>query len=362
MRPGGPTQDRLSHVLGPRLAAWIGPDPLRPRPQRPPRDRHVVRQHRMIPTRMTSILADEPDAAAEEAMRESALSLSRAIADRVREVETGRKTRPKPELASAHGAGGSDPSRWAIGEAGRELQGAAGRAAAGILRGGVAAGRAAGLDDAADNLEHFLDGTGENRTLTPEEAARRGPFRRGVAENRRRFEKAFLRDRTDVDSEDFAPEFEYRRRLLAMKDGDMVDLPIGPKKASKPRDEFNYDIRTEDNLARGDVDEALATGSSKIRSTADDGFTAVRVGDRIIVWGAVTHRWDDDYDFHDVGSGALGNLARHGGARTYQNRFGRTEHVTAAFDIVDGELTPDYFDWRDAADDPVSGDDLAEAE
>ena len=77
-------------------------------------------------------------------------------------------------------------------------------------------------------------------------------------------------------------------------------------------------------------------------------FTATRKGDIITLHGEVVHDWSDAYDFHDGSDGWIGAPARdHGGAREFENTAEWRQTLTATFKIVDGELVPQDFVWRD---------------
>ena len=77
-------------------------------------------------------------------------------------------------------------------------------------------------------------------------------------------------------------------------------------------------------------------------------FTATRKGDIITLHGEVVHDWSDAYDFHEGSDGWIGEPARdHGGAREFTTQAKWCQTLTATFKILDGELVPQDFVWRD---------------
>ena len=179
-----------------------------------------------------------------------------------------------------------------------------------------------GLDNAADNLDHFLEGSGQDRIIPRDEARKRDPVIEGERKNQKRFLSGFTEDHLSGQNPD--SRFEYRSHLLAMQDGQTLQLPAGPAEATKPRDFYDSNRTTRENLKLWEVDEALASGSSTFSSKAQNGFVATRRGDRIVLEGTVTHEWNDPYDFHGptdkTSGGPLPEAARDfGDAREYKN-------------------------------------------
>lgn len=251
-----------------------------------------------------------------------------------------------------------NPTAWAIGKAGEQIAGtpehikkgvenAEGVAAEGILGAASSVGRGLGLDQAADNLDHFLEGSGKDQTFTRDQARAREHIREAEAKNRKRFEDGFLEDRITNRKDQKNPNmFEYRNHLLQMKDGDTIKLPEGPNDISEPRDHYDANNRSWDHLMNGRLDDMLAYGSESFTSNATDGFTAKREGDIITITGTVTHNWDDNYDFHGGSSSLLPEAARdHGSAREYRNSATWQQDLTATLRIEGGKLKPESFIW-----------------
>ena len=266
---------------------------------------------------------------------------------------------PKSQETGVQVAGEwSNPTAWAIRTAGEQIAGtpehikksvenAEGVAAEGILGAASSVGRGLGLDQAADNLDHFLEGSGKDQTFTRDQARAREHIREAEAKNRKRFEDGFLTDRLG-DKDRRNDIYEYGSYLKNLKDGDIVKLPQGPAKKGDPKDVFDVDRSSWDHLKNLKIDDALAYGSEKIASKAYDGFTAKREGDTITIEGTVTHEWGDDYDFHGGSSSLLPETARdHGSAREYRNSAIWQQDLKATFKIKEGKLEPEAFVWTD---------------
>lgn len=250
-----------------------------------------------------------------------------------------------------------NPTVWAFRQAAEQAAGAAtqapskvaGATAHGILASTASIGRALGLDNAADNLDHFLEGTGRLRHIPRDEARQRAVVQSSEHLNKRRFEKAFLLDRvSSMNRSENRPEFEYRSRLLDMRDGDTIRVPAGPPNKTAPRDVYDH-VRTPEQLLRArNFDEALATGHSQFSSEAKDGFTAKRDGNRIVVEGIVTHSWIDTYDFDGGFESDLPETARdHGTAKEYANSTVYRQKLRTEFIVKHGELEPRSYQWTD---------------
>ncbi|NMM45870.1 hypothetical protein HH303_15340 [Rhodospirillaceae bacterium KN72] len=259
----------------------------------------------------------------------------------------------------------ANPTAWAFGKAGKQVDGAIdgtiggaikaapdeieGAAAQLVLRAASPVGRMLGLTNAADALDHFLDGSGRPRTIPRDEARQRYPVIKGEGLNRQRFVEGFTKNRlADPEDENKDNIYEYRSHLLAMKDGDSLQLPAGPDEADMPRDRFNSITRSEENLKNWEIDEALASGKSQFNSEAQNGFTATRSGDTITITGDVTHSWKDPYDFDGGPSSALPEAARdHGNAKEYDNQSAWKQRMIATYRIQDGQLVLQSVDWSD---------------
>ncbi len=180
------------------------------------------------------------------------------------------------------------------------------------------------MKNSAGNLRHFLEGNGETRTLTREQARARSFIPKAEKENQRRFERNFVERQS-------GSQVEYPEHLLALKDGESKRLPIINEtpnrergaKGNEKKDADYYEFKRNDysNLLHGELDEAFATGTSILRSRTKDGFEAWREGNLIYIEGIVEHRWDDTYDFHAGQPGAepAHFLQQHGLAHVYEN-------------------------------------------
>ncbi len=125
-------------------------------------------------------------------------------------------------------------------------------------------------------------------------------------------------------------------------------MPYGPTDKAEPRDVYDHRVSTRDNLKAGEIDEALATGTSQFSSKVKDGFSAIRRGDTIIIQGEVTHEWDDPYDFHGGPDGPIAAVARdHGNATEYQNMASWRQRMKGMFKVKNGKLIPQGFEWED---------------
>ena len=200
-----------------------------------------------------------------------------------------------------------------------------------------------GLEDSVRYLRHFREGSGKDIVISPEEARMRNPVIEGEDINRERFEEALTRDRINPPPlEDKAEDYEYRSHLLNMKDGETIMVPKGGK------DVFNYDRQKVGNLARGEIDELFATGSSKLVSEAKHGFRATRHGDKISLEGIVTHSWNDDYDFHGGPFSRDAEVARDlGGAKEFNVKSSWPQRMKAELEIDGGELILKSVEWQD---------------
>jgi hypothetical protein len=279
------------------------------------------------------------------------------------------------QVADASGyrpSGWQNPTKWALEEAGQQTQGAAEElvgdvkhaaneggdrvrggaldAAEGALRIGADAGRAAGLDNAADNLDHFLDGTGKDRTYSRDKARERPFIREAEHKNQERFVDGLLVDEKRRTTSNSDAQFNYRSDLLGMKDGDTIHLtPDGFANHQGSMENWDTIRGTAGHAVRGEIDEALAFGTSKFRSNDDNGFMATRDGDTIIVTGTVTHKWGDRYDFHGEESPypVMNGLRDDGRAAEYDSSASWRQEMTATLKIKNGELQIDSVNWRD---------------
>jgi hypothetical protein len=281
----------------------------------------------------------------------------------VEEEAGGDDDRPRIHQAGygggRNGAWGN-PGAWAMEQAGRQVGKAVGGAmddaSEGVLRGGADAGRAVGLDNAADSLDHFLDGSGETVRYTREEARERAFIQDAEAENQRRFEESLLQDRTVYNQETDEPtEYNYREQLLSLEDGETRQILPGGAQPNPDAADF-WDVRTTtlEQFAEGNPDEALAFGSNQFSSSAIDGFTATRDGDTVTVTAVVNHDWTDRYDFDGESSPdpMMNRLIERGHAAEFDSVAGWAQKMTMELQIVDGELEVVSTHWEDLEDEP----------
>ncbi len=225
-----------------------------------------------------------------------------------------------------------------------------GAAAASILRRAAEATRET-LPNASGLLLHFLDGSGSPVTIPKDEARSREPVQTGERINQERFKEGFLKDRSSYSlfGGEPEPEYEYRKHLLAMKDGETIQVPKNLPDPGEPIDRYDHIRKGYGSLLRGNLDEALASGDTQFSSKTYKGFTAKREENRIIMTGIVTHEWEDDYDFHrEEVSSAVAETARdHGGAKEFKVQSSWNQRVTAEFIVVNGDLVLRSIDWTD---------------
>jgi len=255
-----------------------------------------------------------------------------------------------------------------------------------VLRERLKLGQATGLDRAASNLQHFLDGSGQKITYTRAEIREDSDFEQLVGgletDAQRTIETLINTPRPD------APIYEYIGHLGKLRDGEQISLPkvptdslawpvhpdlalpIDPDLAMPPDPDldqpFPHDLQvpadyweaartTAGNAVRGNIDEALASGSSAIRSEAIHGFTAKRTGDRVRMEGLIQHTWRDRYDFEE------GGLAAHfpmvveeaGRAKRFLQESTWQQKLVIDWDVEDGKLVNPRYLWMDI--DPEKG-------
>ena len=269
-------------------------------------------------------------------------------------------------------SGWQNPTKWALEEAGKQTQGAAEElvgdvkhaanevgdrvrggaldAAEGVLRLGADAGRAAGLDNAADNLDHFLDGTGKDRTYSRDKARERPFIREAEQKNQERFVDSLTRDKTVALDDGTTIKYNYRQQLLGLKDGDVRQIvPQKPKGAFGSADRWTRNTSTFDHVLEGNLDEALAFGTNKVSSDIKDGFTASRHGDALTVTGVINHNWNDRYDFDGESSPdpIMNALTDEGRAAEYDSKAAWAQKMTVKFRIVGGDLVQENVEWQD---------------
>lgn len=191
------------------------------------------------------------------------------------------------------------------------------------MRGKVESWRREGLNDAADNLQRYLDGKGGIVPLSRDDARKFEHVRDGEEENRDRFvNRTFLARRTSNKS---------ALRLRDMQDGDEINF----------QDNWDSTFDFSDvaySYLLGDANFALAYGVNNLKSNGE--FTAKRQGDRITIEGVVRQTWKEPYDFERGQPGAAEGhtLERHGKARPYQSIAEWEQPVRAVVRIRNGRL------------------------
>ncbi|HBM12347.1 MAG TPA: hypothetical protein DD390_06595, partial [Rhodospirillaceae bacterium] len=208
---------------------------------------------------------------------------------------------------------------------------------------------AIGLDNAADSLDHFLDGTGTDRVYSRDEARDRPFIREAEKKNQERFVDSFARDKSVTLKDGSKVKYNYKQQLLNVKDGETRQiLPEGAKDKSGIADHWEAERSTLGQLLTGNPDEALAFGTNQFRSDINDGFTASREGDTITVTGVVNHNWKDRYDFDGESSPdpIMNRLRDSGRAAEFDSSASWAQKMTVKLKIVDGDLKMRSIDWR----------------
>ena len=130
--------------------------------------------------------------------------------------------------------------------------------------------RPLGFEDTADNIEHFLGGSGQKRVISREDARTRGYIRNGEEENRNRFvRRSFL-------GLDGGINQNIDDKLRSLQDRETISF----------NDRWNRDLKTKEDVAPAlEFDDVFAIGASNFDSTGH--FTASRHGDVIVIEGSV---------------------------------------------------------------------------
>jgi peptidoglycan hydrolase-like protein with peptidoglycan-binding domain len=193
--------------------------------------------------------------------------------------------------------------------------------------------RRRGMPQAAANLEHFLNGSGDPRQLPRDEAIKLKPVQEAEATNNARFANRTFRG--------ISKENEEVKKLPLLREG---DEPL------HFNEEWERDFEMGDflwNAAFGDRDFAAALGRAKFRSEGD--FKAVRIGGSISITGTVVHRLADPYDFHPWQPGAEGALAlqRYRGAKPFSFETEWHQPVRAVVPVKGNKLGKPKVEWGD---------------
>jgi len=201
------------------------------------------------------------------------------------------------------------------------------------------AGHAIGLDHAADNLDHYLGGSGEAKPADPNRLRQFKPVQKGVAINEKRFEEGFVTP--DIKGQ---PNKVFTD-LSGLREGESKDISDHWDNALKP-DEYKKDAL---QAPQDTADLLLGTGHGTLYSKGD--FKARREGNVIHIEGNVGHQLQDEYDFHAgkfLADGAL-ELEKGGRAKSYKadSPFWY-RHVQGTIPIgTDGRLGKPILTWKD---------------
>lgn len=190
------------------------------------------------------------------------------------------------------------------------------------------------MPTAADNLEHFLAGSGEPRRLPRDEIIKLKPLKEAEAENIERFEDRTFRGRTDKN-----PKV---RMLTNLQNG----------VSYKFSDNWDRDLNIWDyawNGAFADQDFAAALG--RVQLVSEGQFHAERKGGEIVITGMVTHSVSDPYDFHPWQPGADGALALqwYRGAKPFVFESRWRQPVRAVVPVRNGRLGRPVVTWGEVA-------------
>ncbi|WP_417515522.1 peptidoglycan-binding domain-containing protein [Minwuia sp.] len=212
------------------------------------------------------------------------------------------------------------------------------------------AARSMSMQHGPDAVDHFLGGTGMDRQIPAAHTMGRHPVETGVRVNQKRFEDAFTTSRAAASHLGEANQKQdYLGHLEKMADGDIIMLPSTGsdywENAYGTNDHFNQGRG--DKPARFDPDEHFATGNSTFLSTASNGFTAVRRGDRIFVFGSVDHVWKDvnDYAGHDPLAMIAQGAQTYGDAKEYAHISNFGQRLEGELRIENGKIVPVHFRW-----------------
>jgi len=148
-----------------------------------------------------------------------------------------------------------------------------------------------GDDFGASQAKHFLDGNGEERRFTREEAHSLEPIRDAEEINRKRFVGSLLDDPVPARPEILDPDGGSESPGRTGFRDQIVNLtaPIAFE------DHWISKFKVLGAAVEGDFNFVLGSGKGHLRS--DGKFAAHREGSAVIVTGVVTHVWADDYNF-----------------------------------------------------------------
>jgi len=201
--------------------------------------------------------------------------------------------------------------------------------------------RAKGYTRAADNLDHFLGGSGDDITITRDKA-REDPFIALAEEKSRdRFETGTFLGKTKKND----PVNDGLRNL---KDGETINLADDWDR-KRDRTDTYADLTSKNIHVQ---DDALAEGVKNFHSAAE--FTATRRGNKIVIRGTVKHGGEEPYDFETDGLGHLmgaKSLSDHKIAKNFSTIRKWGQSFEGTVDVQTGPngniLSNPKFDWWD---------------
>lgn len=329
IRPGGPTQTRLNHLLDGQLPKLLGPDIRNPRPFRLSPKPAVVRQVPRQPNARAVPIDSGMGFDRNPTQHRLALRHAESIMARTADATTG-PTEDVAPVVTASGPDALDNDPAPIGQnkekvlrqadANRRRHTENNRAryrgkAAETLRDRSIIARHLGLTDAAQRLQHFLDGNGETMTGDPEKERAKEFVKDAQERIVGYFEEALLEKNEQSD-----PRLKYFENINKMEDGDQLTWPKTPiiEDISRPEtwntidpadNNFEhlatiydyFETRTGLRDLMFDLDEALASGNSTTVISLTTPLTFRRQGDIIRVSGQAVGTRIDLYDFEEGG-------------------------------------------------------------
>lgn len=197
-----------------------------------------------------------------------------------------------------------------------------------------------GYSRAEKHLKHYLEGSGKDIIYSREEMREVPQFREAEKINKSRFEKSFTGEQKQTPGEG---KKKYVEKIKNMKDGGKEKLEI---------DEWDSKYTDISQILLGDTEFALAFGDTHLNSKGS--FEAKRKGNLVYIYGTVTHRLDDPYDFekHQPGGYDALVLEDSGLATRFKMKAEWKQNVAGTVSIEDDKygnsrVTNPRFDWTD---------------
>lgn len=209
-----------------------------------------------------------------------------------------------------------------------------------VYRSYVQMAKKKGWTSAAENLEHYLGGAGENLVINSDKLRQKNFIQDGEKKNMERIISSLSDDQsTKVGS-----------KLSKLNDGQAIGL----------QDSWDYSVEgfpakqtlshldfRRSHILRGDIDEYLSTGSSNLKSSAM--YYAKRSGDVINIEGLIDHNWKDRYDFKPgefLADGAL-TLEHYKKATPFSLESKWKQNISGTVKIKDQKLSDPKFILKD---------------